>query len=295
MKNSLKHFLAAGLFLCRLPAGLICQEAEETWRKDLAGPATVLHRNGNAFTGQIERANDEGMALKAAADEGEVVYRFTREEVKALRLPGEKYKLLAETWFAEGKREKTLKLVRALFRQREKVWAYMPSRDAQFFVPWIRVFLDEDQPEEAAAMADMLAPYVRGESARRALADAALLARHRLGRVEETREMARRWVDEASSWPESALGWWLLAWTAFEEQNYESALETALRPVVFSGAIPPEYLEHCYATAVAAAEALGEEKKAAQLMNEMGERGLSWPEESGLIPPGAGKLPQVND
>ena len=258
--------------------------AEEEYTVDLSGPVTVYHQSGREFKGALGAVSEKEISVRAQVDAGEVIYTFSRDDVRALTFPGEIFWSTAAEMQTDNKPYEAIRLMRALFDQRSRYLGWMRGEDVMRFTRLIDAYMRADQPIEAIAVAGRLAPVVQIPRVKRQLEEAVLLGHFRLGLKADARDLAGKWLEETPRFPESATGWWVLAKLQFDSQQYDDSLWTALRPIVFSGQLPVPYLEHCYATAIASAIEIEDLREADFLREEMSRRGLEWPDVEDLAP-----------
>ena len=96
--------------------------------------------------------------------------------------------------------------------------------------------------------------------------------------ADEVQARAEAWIAANPLPGPSALGYFVKAQMALDAGEDLAAMRTALIPVVFATPFPSDYLAHCYAVAITAADRLGETQTAARLAAEMRARNLAWPD-----------------
>lgn len=245
---------------------------------ELSKPVTVINKFGSSVTGRLDRVSETQFRLTALADAGEVIYTYGPGDDAQIHLPGNEYKLLALDLLDDGHEAEAIPVLRALFAQRSPYLDFLPEKEAVFFARLADAYLGQGRPIDAVDTARRLSPHIKTKSVKRKLQDIVLLAHYHLKLSEETRQLAGAWINETSSYYDSALGWWVLAQLEFEAENFEAALWNALRPIVFAGPMPMAYRQHCYAVCIASYRALEDEESAQTLTNEMNTLGLDWPD-----------------
>lgn len=248
-------------------------------RSELAEPATVILKNGRRLHGHPMDVAGEQLRLGTAEGAGEVIYTLRFDEIRELRLPGESYKTVAMEWIQENRTDDALRLFALLFEQRSSLLPLLDAAESHFFIHYLRLVLRSGNPARAIAITERLKPQIDNPAAVRALDDAVLEAYTRLELHDEARPLAEAWVAERKPYGDSALGYYVLAAARLRAEQPREALETALRPVVFSAGLPMDYLPHCYAAAIGAALELRERDYARTLFEEMYARQLPWPDD----------------
>ncbi len=102
----------------------------------------------------------------------------------------------------------------------------------------------------------------------------------KLDRASEAAYYSQRWIESGHSSKKTALPWVSLANAALIVEDYETALWTALNPIVFSPPSRPAYLEDAYAIAIISAINIGDPELAQQLKSELPNQRLSPPANS---------------
>lgn len=285
--QSLSHFLAV-LVLC-MP--LLCQgnkiptEERQGIETELKAPITLNLENGQTIEGNPISVTGEQLQLASAEGAGEIVFTFKHNEIESIEIPGEEYKSLAIEWMEADESEKALELMDLLYQQRKTLLDVMPTSESNFFVLYIQLILDSPDPARAIGASVRLRRNISNPKALRALDDAILESYHRLELFEEAIPLAETWVKERTPYGESALGYHVLGCEHLRRAEYETALDLALQPIVFSSLLPTDKLAHCYALAISAAFELRERDYAALLFKEMRARGFVWPKRDSTLKP----------
>lgn len=258
-------------------------EERQAVEAELSTPITLNLKNGQAIKGNPIKVGKERLQLATAKDAGEIVFTFRHQEIESIEIPGEEYKSLAIEWMEAGESEKALELMDLLYQQRKTLLDVMPASESNFFVLYIQLILDSPDPARAIGASTRLRHNITNPKALRALDDAILESYHRFELFGEAIPLAKSWVDERTPYGESALGYYVLGCEHLRRAEYETALDLALQPIVFSSLLPTDKLAHCYALAISAAYELRERDYAALLFKEMGRRGFGWPKQDSTL------------
>ena len=178
-----------------------------------------------------------------------------------------------------GKTGNALELMQLLYLQRVKILPLTPASESHFFIYYVDLILQSDNPARAIAVTAVLKPQITHPAALRALDDAVLDSYNSLQLYDEARPLTQAWLAERDPYGDSALGYYTHSADLLRSEQYDQALDTALQPIVFSTPNPPEKLAHCYAAAISAALGLRDKDYALTLYAEMQERALAWPSE----------------
>lgn len=278
--------LIIALFLPLLCLGNNLPVAEwQAIEAELKAPITLNLKNRQSIEGNPVSVTEEQVQLASAEGAGEIVFTFDHDEIKSIEIPGEEYKRLAIEWMEAGDSEEALRLMDLLYQQRKTLLDVMPTSESNFFVLYIQLILDSPDPARAIGASSRLRPNITNAKALRALDDAILESYHRLELFEEAVPLAEAWVGERTPYGESALGYYVLGCEHLRQAEYETALDLALQPIVFSSLLPTDKLTHCYALAISAAYELRERDYAVLLLEEMRTRGFVWPKRDSTLKP----------
>lgn len=253
--------------------------------EELTAPVTLTLTNLQTISGHPINVSDTQLQIASTEDAGEIVFTFDHDEIEAIEIPGEGYKSLIMEWLEAGDHARALELMDLLYAQRKTLLPILPASESNFFVLYIPLILDSPDPARAIGVGARLGPQIENPAARRALDDAILESYQRLKLFDEAVTMAARWVEERKPYGESALGYFVLGSDHLRHADYETALDLALQPIVFSSLLPCDKLGHCYALGVAAAIELRDYESAVRLYREMQIRGLLWPESDSTLKP----------
>lgn len=260
--------------------------------EELKAPVTLTLNNRRSIVGHPIDVSEEQLQLASADGAGEIVFTFDHDEIETIKFSGDGYKTLAMEWLDAGETMKALDLMDLLYRQRKALLPILPPSESNFFVLYIPLILDSPDPARAIGVGARLRPQIENPSARRALDNAILESYQRLEMFEEAASMAKTWVGEREPYGDSALGYYVLGSDHLRRADYESALDLALQPIVFSSLLPGDKLGHCYALAISAALELRDYEHAALLHEEMQARGFLWPEDDSTLEPYLAKIKQ---
>jgi len=241
-------------------------------------PVKVINKSGHTIYGFIESASDTRIVLKNEVDAGEVTYTLFKDDIAEISLPGSDIEFRAFELINDDRQGEAIQLLYLLYHYRSSFLGLLSKKDVLIFTHLVNAYLQAKDYVNCLAIAQRLDPFVEDPLAKKIIKEALLLCQFHLGNYAETELLALLWVDSAQLFHSSALGWWLLAMIDFSKDQYESALWTSMKPIVFSGQIPMEFLGESYAVAIAACIELNKEKEAATLLEEMHNRGLSWPD-----------------
>jgi hypothetical protein len=241
-------------------------------------PLTIKNKNGGVFTGYVQSIEREKLTLKTKAGKGEVIYSFARGDITNVIFPGTELKLLVLELLEDNFYQQALPLMEALYEQQTPFFSFLKEPELFFFFKLAHVYLKTNALQKAITTANQLIPQIQDKQRLEQLNEIILLAYFKLQSYDQARSLAQMWVKKAKPFQQNALGWWILAYIAFEKKQYNEALWTSLQPIVFSGQLPMSYLGHCYSVAVASAHSLKMEGKATQLYTEMQQRHLKWPD-----------------
>jgi len=258
--------------------------ALERARRELREPIAFKLSNGRTLRGHPAKVADERLGIAVAEGAGQVVHTIPFDRIEAVDPPGEHYRRMALRWLEDGRSGDAHRLMELLFIQRAELLPLLPPGNAHFFIPYAELQLDTPKPARAIAIAEKLEPHIGSEQARRALDDTILNGFQTLGLHGEAVPLANDWVAERKPYGDSALGYYVLAAHRLRQNDPGSALEHALKPIVFAARPDTPRLAHCYAVAAAAALRLRERDYARSLLGEMRGRGLGIPEDAGLDP-----------
>ncbi len=244
---------------------------------ELRVPIQVHLTNGRTIPGHSIDVSGRLIQIASAEGAGEVIHTFDVEKVDRFTIPGESYKMLAVERMESGDTESAFELMQLLYLQRVKILPLLPASESHFFIYYVDLILQSENPARAIAIAKVLKPQISNTAALHALDDAILDSYNTLQLYDEARPLTEAWLEQRSPYGESALGFYTHSADLLRSEHYEAALDSALQPIIFSTTTPPLKLEHCYAAAISAAIGLRDKDYALTLYDEMQERRLNWP------------------
>lgn len=282
------RFLSAGFWrhffqcltlisLTTVTANALTPEERATIVAELRVPIQVHLTNGRTIPGHSIDVSGRLIQIASAEGAGEVIHTFDVEKVDHFTIPGESYKMLAVERMESGDTESAFEIMQLLYLQRVKILPLLPASESHFFIYYIDLILQSENPARAIAIAKILKPQISNTAALHALDDAILDSYNTLQLYDEARPLTKAWLEQRSPYGDSALGFYTNSADLLRSENYDAALDSALQPIVFSTTTPPLKLEHCYAAAISAAIGLRDKDYARTLYDEMQERRLNWP------------------
>ncbi|WP_162029313.1 MULTISPECIES: hypothetical protein [unclassified Lentimonas] len=263
-----------------LPATAAIPTAEyDAIYAELHQPIDVHLNNGRTIPGHSIDVSGDQIQVATSEGAGEIIHTFNVNQVDHFTIPGESCKSLAVEWMKAGETENALELMQLLYLQRVKILPLMPPSESHFFIYYVDLILESDNPARAIAVTAILKPQITHPAALRALDDAVLDSYNTLQLYEKARPLTEAWLAQRDPYGDSALGYYTHSADLLRSEHYDEALDTALQPIVFSTPNPPQKLAHCYAVAISAALGLHEKDYALTLYHEMQELALTWPAE----------------
>lgn len=245
---------------------------------ELHEPIMVHLDNGQTIPGHSIDVSDGLIQIATSEGAGEILHTFKIEQVERFTIPGESYKTLAVEWIESGETENAMELLQMLYLQRVKIIPLLPASESHFFIYYVDLILQSDNPARAIAVTAILKPQISNPAALRALDDAVLDSYNTLQLYDEARTLTQAWLAERDPYGDSALGYYTHSADLLRNEDYDAALDLALQPIVFSTPNPPDKLAHCYAVAISSALGLRDKDYALTLYAEMQARELTWPE-----------------
>ncbi|MEM8867685.1 MAG: hypothetical protein AAGC73_05410 [Verrucomicrobiota bacterium] len=288
--KTLFHYALYILLIPQLSLAALSPEEIVRIRTELREAITLQLKNGQSIQGFPTNVSENTIQLNAAEGAGEIIYRFEKNEILEIQMPGESYKSLALEWAESGQETAALDLMDLLYAQRAPLISYLPPAESNFFIIYTQLILDSPNPARAIAVTERLKPQIENTAAIEAIDDAILKSYHILELDETATELAEAWVATRNPYGASALGYYVLGVNRLRNEAYEEALDLALRPIAFSTPLKTEQLEHCYALAISAAFALRDPDYAIVLYADMNNRGFRWPAEEKSLQPYHEKL-----
>lgn len=256
----------------------ISPEAFDAIDKELHQPILVHLNNGQTIPGHSIDVSEGLIHIASSEGAGQIVHTFHSSEINHFTIPGESYKTVVVEWIDADNTEDALELLHLLYLQRVKIIPLLPASESHFFIYYVDLILQSDNPARAIAVTAVLKPQITHPAALRALDDAALESYNRLQLYDQARPLTQAWLAQRDPYGDSALGYYTHSADLLRGEHYDEALDTALQPIVFSTQTPADKLNHCYAVAISAALGLREKAYALTLYEEMQARELLWPE-----------------
>ena len=244
---------------------------------ELHQPIAVHLINGRTIPGHSIDVSGNYIQVASSEGAGEIIHTFNVNEVRDFTIPGESYKTLAVEWIDAGESDNAMELLQLLYLQRVKIIPLLPAAESHFFIYYVDLILQSENPARAIAVSGILKPQISHPGALRALEDAVLDSYNTLQLYDEARPLTQAWLATRNPHGDSALGYYTHSADLLRSEDFAGALDTALQPIVFSMPHPPNKLAHCYAAAISSALGLRDKDYALILYTEMRARSLTWP------------------
>ena len=245
---------------------------------ELHQPIAVHLSNGRTIPGHSIDVSGNQIQVATSEGAGEIIHTFNVNEILNFTIPGESYKTLAVEWINAGESDNAMELLQLLYLQRVKIMPLLPATESHFFIYYVDLILESDNPARAIAVTGILKPQISHPAALRALEDAVLDSYNSLQLYDQARPLTQAWLAARDPYGDSALGYYTRSADQLRSEDFAGALDTALQPIVFSTPNPPDKLAHCYAAAISSALGLRDQDYALILYAEMLERSLTWPD-----------------
>jgi hypothetical protein len=245
---------------------------------ELHQPIAVHLINGRTIPGHSIDVSGNYIQVATSEGAGEIIHTFNVNEVRDFTIPGESYKTLAVEWIDAGESDNAMELLQLLYLQRVKIIPLLPAAESHFFIYYVDLILQSDNPARAIAVTGILKPQISHPAALRLLEDAVLDSYNSLKLYDQARPLTQAWLATRNPYGDSALGYYTHSADLLRSEDFSGALDTALQPIVFSMPNPPNKLAHCYAAAISSAMGLRDPDYALILYAEMLERALTWPQ-----------------
>ena len=242
----------------------------------LREPMTLVLSGGREFEGTLSDVRDGRVYFRQVQEGGEAVLSYPFDEVEEIFFPGEEIVSATIERVRSGELTEALPYLESIIGSRFALFPLLPPEDLSYFRALPLAALAVDNPAQAIAYVKAVEPFLTLPEDREELRDIELLGYYRLQLRDEARDRAEAWIEEEDRFNDSALGYFILAALQFEEADYEAALYTALRPIVFSGALHKSYLAPCYSIAITSAHLLDDPIERDKLFAEMADRGIPW-------------------
>ncbi len=253
---------------------------------DGIAPDTVLQGNveirlddNRIYTGELAGLSAGRLAVIVFDGTGEVEYSLPVAEIDTVRFPGNDVHRIGLELYHDRQYNDAVPLLEAVFRHRAEYLPLLDASTTEAVAALPRAYLETGRAIDAVGTALRLLRQTDQPEYRYKLETVVLNGFIDLGLYDRAAEEARAWCAREGPYPESALGWSVLAEIELRDENYHEALWISLQPIAFSTARPMDHLERAYAVAIHASHALGEEEKGWRLFREMTDRHLGWPED----------------
>lgn len=272
------YFAILILALPTLITAAIPPDELEVIDAELHQPIAVHLINGRTIPGHSIDVSGNYIQVATSEGAGEIIHTFNVNEVRDFTIPGESYKTLAVEWIDAGESDNAMELLQLLYLQRVKIIPLLPAAESHFFIYYVDLILQSDNPARAIAVTGILKPQISHPAALRLLEDAVLDSYNSLKLYDQARPLTQAWLATRNPYGDSALGYYTHSADLLRSEDFSGALDTALQPIVFSMPNPPNKLAHCYAAAISSAMGLRDPDYALILYAEMLERALTWPQ-----------------
>jgi hypothetical protein len=272
------YFAILILALPTLITAAIPPDELEVIDAELHQPIAVHLINGRTIPGHSIDVSGNYIQVATSEGAGEIIHTFNVNEVRDFTIPGESYKTLAVEWIDAGESDNAMQLLQLLYLQRVKIIPLLPAAESHFFIYYVDLILQSDNPARAIAVTGILKPQISHPAALRLLEDAVLDSYNSLKLYDQARPLTQAWLATRNPYGDSALGYYTHSADLLRSEDFSGALDTALQPIVFSMPNPPNKLAHCYAAAISSAMGLRDPDYALILYAEMLERALTWPQ-----------------
>lgn len=250
---------------------------DEADRLELRKPLTLTIQNGQEFQGSFNELHDGRIYLRMVQDGGEIILSFPVEDIKSIFFPGGDIVHSTIEKVTAGELNDALPYLESIIATRYSLFPILPPEEISYFRALPLAALAVGNPAQAIAYAKAIRPYLTLPEDQRELDDIELLSYFQLELYEEAEERALLWIENSPDrFPESALGYYVLAALHFQAEDFSEALDAALFPVVFSGPIHQPYLSHCYSLAIVSAYLLDDPIESEKLITEMQRRNIDW-------------------
>lgn len=252
---------------------------------EIAQANEISFRTSNRIiTGKLGLVSSDGVELNQLIDGGEVSYFFNWSQIQDVAFPDEAFLGVAFGLAEEGEIAVALNLLNQMFNLRRAFFDVMRLESREPFLKLVDWTLQLENYPRVIGLIDLLEKYFPEDQFQRFFSDARLQAFIGSELFEDAEALARAWIEKRLLYGDSALGWVALAEILLYKQNPDHALLVALQPIVFSSHLPKDFLDQAYAFAIYAAGQLGDRQQARMLLDEMEERGISWPAQARGIP-----------
>ncbi|WP_309385017.1 hypothetical protein [Cerasicoccus frondis] len=269
----LRIILLLMLTIASLPAMTM-----EQVQASLSEPQGLVLRGSRPLSGKAMGIIENQLIFRASRGGGSLDYRYDLDQIERLQFPGNDVAYAAQQAIREGKNEEALRLMKAMFEQRGSYLKYLTPGERAFFYQYAELEFEKGDPYLGLGAGLALQETVQDSLLLRKVDDLVLLGHYKLPLKKNTRELAEKWIAESELYGASALGFYVLGQLDFDAQQFDAALWQALEPVTLSSQFPMDYLNYCYALAIASCMELELFEEEQKLRAEMTERGLNWPD-----------------
>lgn len=252
--------------------------AQPSLEAELSGPIEVELRDGRRHSGHPVSFRDDLLTIRIAAGGGELEQGFPRDTIAKIHFSGAATERTAVALVAEGQLQEAIPFLEGLWRQRAPFLALLDAESLDLLSALPGAQLEGGDAYRAISLAKLLLPHAKSSSISNRLQEAILVGHFDLELFEEADALAHGWIRQQDKFPDSALGWRILAELALAQKDYDRVLWVALQPIAVAGPLPMDNIEDCYALAIHAYHLLEAPEEAAMLFLEMSSLNLPWPQ-----------------
>ncbi len=246
-----------------------------------AGSAdTIELTNGRVLKGDLVGRVDRYIAIAQIEGRSAIERRVKVDEVQRIQFSDAFSKEEAVLASQSGSPLQAISLLEPLVKRRSAYLDLIPPAEQRLFALLLEAYIEVGREVDCLEQAKLWLPKTSEPKTRASIEILQIQAAWQIDRRDEAAFYATRWIESGKDAQETALPWNVLAANALEAGETETALWTALNPIVFSRPKRPDQLEWSYELAIVAARQLGRVAHAKRLLEEMRERDLAWPIES---------------
>lgn len=250
----------------------------EQAQASLNEPQGLVLKGRRPLSGKAMGVIENQLVFRSARAGGSLDYRYNLDEIERLQFPGNDVAYAAQQALRAGNSGEALMLMKAMFEQRGGYLRFLTPGELEFFYQYAELEFQEGDAYAGLGAGLALQEIVQDPRLLRKVDDLVLLGHYKLPLKKNTRELAEKWITEAEPYGPSALGFYVVGQLEFDAEEYQAALWQALEPVTLSSQFPMDYLNYCYALAIASCRELELPAEEAKLRAEMAERSLAWPD-----------------